>query len=183
RLLAGDAELSQQSTNRIGAQRDGELILDQFGHHLARPQRKRKLQLQGILLRHGLVNPLYGARTQFGRSSKQRLGLQRSPSTSPILRQPSIYSTAVYHQRSRHNLGIFASLYATHGADTHRFQRRVIQFASIILFHAALESHRNPRVKKKVKLLMYRLIAAEAPRWDRSRRRAYAKCHGVKRRW
>jgi hypothetical protein len=26
------------------------------------------------------------------------------------------------------------------------------------LFHAALESHRNPRVKKKVKLLMYRLI-------------------------
>jgi len=34
----------------------------------------------------------------------------------------------------------------------------VIQFASIILFHAALESHRNPRVKKKVKLLMYQLI-------------------------
>src|SRR5258708_14328951 len=57
---------------------------------------------------------------------------------------------------------MFASLYATHGANTHRFQRRVIQFASIILFHAALESHRNPRVKKKVQLLMYRLIHAVA---------------------
>src|ERR1700730_1647268 len=35
---------------------------------------------------------------------------------------------------------------------------RVIQFASIILSHAVLESQRNPRVKKKVQLLMYRLI-------------------------
>src|SRR6202166_1084647 len=154
RLLASDAELRQQSTNRIGAQRDTKLIQDQLGHHLARPQRERKLQLQRILLRHGLVNPLYGARIQFGRSSKQRLGLQPPPSTAPILRQPSIYCTAVYPQRSRHNLGIFASLYTTHGADAHRFQRRVIQFASIVSFHAASESHGILRVKKNVQLLM-----------------------------
>jgi hypothetical protein len=98
--------------------------------------------------------PIVGARIQFGRSSKQRLGLQRSPSTSPILRQPSIYSTAVYPQRSRHTLGIFASLYTTHGADAHRFQRRVIQLASIVLFHAASESHGILRVKKNVQLVM-----------------------------
>jgi hypothetical protein len=57
-----------------------------------------------------------------------------------------------------HNLGIFASLYATHGADTHCFQRCVIRFASIILFHAALESCPIPTFKKKVQLLMDRLI-------------------------
>jgi hypothetical protein len=33
RLLASDAELRQQSTNRIGAQRDAKLIQDQLGHH------------------------------------------------------------------------------------------------------------------------------------------------------
>jgi len=38
----------------------------------------------------------------------------------------------------------------------------VIQFASIILFHAALESCPIPSVKKKVQLLMDRLITAAA---------------------
>src|ERR1700691_1930475 len=85
RLLASDAELGQQSTNRIGAQRDAKLIQDQLGHHVARPQRERKLQLQRILLCHGLVDPLHSSCIQFGRSSKQRLGLPTSPPTSPIL--------------------------------------------------------------------------------------------------
>src|SRR6266700_4615923 len=43
RLLAGDAELRQQPANRIGAQHDAELVLDQLGHHVARPQRELKL--------------------------------------------------------------------------------------------------------------------------------------------
>src|SRR5580700_2137530 len=94
RLLASDAELRQQSTNRIGAQRDAKFVPDQLGDHVARPQRERKFQLQWILLRNCRVNPLHGARIQSGRSSKQRFGLQRSPSTSPILRQPSVYRPA-----------------------------------------------------------------------------------------
>src|SRR3984893_2259935 len=81
RLLASDAELRQQSTNRIGAQRDAQLIQDQLGDHVARPQRERKLQLQRVLLSHGLIDPLHSSCIQFGRSSKQRLGLPRSPST------------------------------------------------------------------------------------------------------
>src|SRR3979490_1572456 len=91
RLLAGDAELRQQPTNRIGAQPAAKLDLDQLTHHDAPPKRERKLQLQRILLRNGLVDPLQGASIQFGRSSKQRLGLQRAPSTAPILRQPTTY--------------------------------------------------------------------------------------------
>jgi putative tryptophan/tyrosine transport system substrate-binding protein len=94
RLLASDAKLRQQSTNRIGAQRDAKLIQDQLGDHVARPQRERKLQLQRILLCHGLVDPLHSSCIQFGRPSKQRLGFQRSPSTSSILCQPSEYRPA-----------------------------------------------------------------------------------------
>ena len=62
RLLASDTKLRQQSTNRIGTQHDIKLILDQFCHHFARPQREIELQLQRILLHYGLVNPLHGAR-------------------------------------------------------------------------------------------------------------------------
>src|ERR1700730_7705577 len=65
------------------------------------------------------------------------------PSTSPLLRKPSVYRTAVDPQGSRDNLGAFASLHATHRADTHRFQRRVIQFASIVLSHPLIRITRD----------------------------------------
>ena len=94
-LLASDAELRQQSTNRIGAQPDPKLILDQLCRHGTYPQREGELQLQRVLLRDGVVNPLQGARIQFGRPAQKRLGFQRSPATSPILRQPAIDRTAV----------------------------------------------------------------------------------------
>src|SRR3984893_7752285 len=80
------------------------------------------------------------------------------PSTSPLLRKPSVYRTAVDPQGSRDNLGAFASLHATHRADTHRFQRRVIQFASIVLSHPSFESHATPLVNGQVQLHMERLI-------------------------
>ena len=51
---------------------------------------------------------------------------QRSPATSPILRQPAIYRTAVDPHGPCDNLGAIASLYAAHDADAHLFQRRVI---------------------------------------------------------
>ena len=49
---------------------------------------------------------------------------------------------------------MFARLYATHGADAHRFQRPVIEFASIVLSHTICESHEILSVKKKVGLLV-----------------------------
>src|ERR1700757_2554327 len=163
-LLAGDAELRQQPTNRIGTQHDTKLVLDQLCHHIARPQRERELQLQRILPRYGVVNPLHGARIQFGRSAEKRLGLQRSPSTSPILGQPSVYRTADDPQGSRDNFGAFAGLYAPHGADAHRFQRRVIQLAGIILSHSTSESDQIRNVKKKVEItygLTNKLVGAD----------------------
>src|SRR4029077_19898996 len=89
-LLASDAELRQQSTNRIGTQHDTKFVLDQLRHHLARPQREGERQLQRVLLRYGVVNPLRGARFKFSRPAKKWVPLQRSPPPSPILRQPSV---------------------------------------------------------------------------------------------
>src|SRR5260370_2631154 len=129
-LLASDAELRQQSTNRIGIQHDTKLVLDQLCQHGARPQREGELQLQRVLLRYGVVNPLHGARIQFGRSSKKRLGLQRSPSTSPILRQPSIYRTAADPHGSCDNLGALAHLNATPRPPPQPFHRPVVQHAT-----------------------------------------------------
>lgn len=45
--------------------------------------------------------------------------------------------------------GIFPNLYAAHGANAHRLQRRVIRFASIVLSHAATESLHTVLVNKK----------------------------------
>jgi hypothetical protein len=69
-LLAGDADLRQQPADGIGGQRDVEFPLDQRRHHLARPQRERKMQLQRVLLRHRVVNPLQRARVQLRRPAE-----------------------------------------------------------------------------------------------------------------
>jgi len=46
RLRAGDAELGQKPPHRNKAQGDLEFVLDQFGDHLAGPQRESELHLQ-----------------------------------------------------------------------------------------------------------------------------------------
>jgi hypothetical protein len=58
------------------------LNFDQRRHHCAGPQRKRKLELQRVLLRHSAVNPLQLSAIEFRRTPEQPLGFQRSPSTS-----------------------------------------------------------------------------------------------------
>ena len=60
---------------------------------------------------------------------------------------------------------MFARLYATHGADAHRFQRPVIEFASIVLSHTICESHEILRVKKNSGItcgLIYTLVPGNA---------------------
>src|SRR5260370_1314606 len=68
RLLASDAELSQKPPDRDQAQQDIEFIFDQRRYHLARPQRKCELELQRVLLRHRVVNPLQLPAIEFRRT-------------------------------------------------------------------------------------------------------------------
>src|ERR1035437_8470267 len=84
RLLAGDAGSRQQPANKIGGQRDVELLFDPLsqskdGHHLARPQREREFELQRVLPRHRAVNPLYARAYNFG--GRPNGGLAFNPPT------------------------------------------------------------------------------------------------------
>src|SRR6202162_1543525 len=153
RLLAGDAELRQQPPDRHQTQRNVEPIFDQRRHHLARPQRKRKLKLQWALLRHRIVNPLQPSAVEFRWATKQWLGSQRSPTTAPILCQPPVNRRTIDANNTSNNFRAFAILHTAHRTLTHHLQRRTIQPSGIILSHAQRESY-SP-VKNKVYLLMY----------------------------
>ena len=115
-LLATDAKLRQQAPHRLKAEPDPVFVGDQLRDHLARPQRKLKLQLQRILLRNCVIQPLQLPAVQLRRPSRHRLRLQRSPPAAPIGRQPLVDRRPVDPERFRHNLGALPSLYAPHRA-------------------------------------------------------------------
>src|SRR3984893_17675633 len=156
RLLAGDAELRQQPSDRDHAQWDVEFLLDQCRHHLARPQCKCEFELQRALLRHRVINPAQLLATEFWWPSEQRLCFQRTPATTPILRQPAIHRRSIDTQNTCNNFRAFAVLNAAHRTLTHRLQRRVIQSSSIVLPHHQRESYSSRHVKKS--LITYVLI-------------------------
>jgi len=148
RLLAGDPELGQKPPHRDKAQGDIEFVLDQFGDHLAGPQRESELHLQRVLLRHGVKDPAQRPPIQFRRTPEQRLRLQGAPAAAPILRQPSIYRRPVQPKNPGDNFRAFTFLDLTHRAFTQRFQRMMIQSARIIFLHPQNESFNNCIVNK-----------------------------------
>src|SRR6202171_4810891 len=158
RFLAGDAELRQQPSDRHQAQRDVEFIFDQRRYHLARPQSKRKLELQWVLLRHRIVNPLQFPAVKLRRTPEQRLGFQRSPTTTSILCQPPVNRRTIDANNTSDEFRTFTVLDTAHRTLTHHLQRRVIQSPCIVPSHARRESYSPRRVKHEVYLLMYRLI-------------------------
>src|SRR5207302_5596528 len=84
---------------------------------------------------------------EFWRTSEQRLGFQRPPSTTSILCQPAIHCGTVDSQNTRNNLRALTVLNAAHCTLTHRFQCYVIQLSRIVLSHAHLESYSLHSVK------------------------------------
>src|ERR1700674_1086922 len=158
RFLAGDAELRQQPSDRHQAQRDVEFIFDQRRYHLACPQSKRKLELQWVLLRHRIVNPLQFPAVKLRRTPEQRLGFQRSPTTTSILCQPPVNRRTIDANNTSDEFRTFTVLDTAHRTLTHRLQRRVIQSPCIVPSHARRESYSPRPVKHEVYLLMYRLI-------------------------
>src|SRR5882724_7502512 len=163
RPLASDAELRQKPSDRDQAQRDVEFVLDQRGHHLARPQGKSELELQRALLRHRVINPPELSAIEFRRTSEQRLGFQRPPPTTSILCQPAIHRGTVDSQNTRNNLRALTVLNAAHRTLTHRFQRCVIQLSRIVLSHAHRESYSLHPVKNY--LVTYVLINNGGKLW------------------
>ena len=120
----------------LALQDNAKLVLDQLGHHVARPQRNQTSIPQWILLRYG-VNPFHGARIQFARPSNSGFAFNAPhPPCRYCANHPYIASLTP----DRATISAFASLNATYCADAHRLQRRMIQLASIVFSHAMLES-------------------------------------------
>src|SRR5271163_271807 len=136
RFLTGDTQLRQQPAHGHHAQDNLEFGLDDLRHHLARPQRKFKFELQRILLRHRFVNPFQFLVVQLWWTTKKRPRLQRAPATLAITRQPPKHRTIGYAQRPRHNRRSLARLDAANRQFPQSFQRLVIQSARVVFSHA-----------------------------------------------
>ena len=107
RLLTSDPKLREKPAHRHGAQLYTELVLDQLSHHLARPQREHEFQLQRVLARHRIVNPLHLFAVEFRWAPAQRLGFQPIPAALAIARQPAVDSGAIQVESLRQNFWAF----------------------------------------------------------------------------
>ena len=130
------------------------LVLDEHGYHLAGPQCKLEFQLQWILPRYRIVNPLQLLAVELRRPSEKRLRFQRAPAAAPVIREPPVDRRAPDAEYTRYNFGAFAFLHTLHRALAQRFQGRMIQLAGVIFSHTSRESHAIHDVKKNVLLLM-----------------------------
>src|SRR5271168_1725038 len=161
RFLTGDTQLRQQPSHGHHAQDNLESGLDDLCHHLARPQRKFKFELQRILLRHRFVYPFQFLVVQLWWTTKKRLRLQGAPAALAIIRQPPKHRTIGYAQRPRDNRRSLARLDGANRPFPQSFQRLVIQPARVVFSHAATEPEPINLVKENVQLLMFRLIYAD----------------------
>src|SRR5262249_18911705 len=100
--------------------------------------------------------PLQFLAIEFRRTPKQRLGLQRSPAATPILRQPAIDRRTIDAQNISNNFRACTILNTAHRTLTHRLQCGVIQSSRIVCPHAQRQSYSRRHVKKS--LLTYVLI-------------------------
>jgi hypothetical protein len=119
-----------------------------------------KFQLQRILPRYHIVNPLQLLAVELRRPSEQRLRFQRAPAAAPVVREPPVDRRAPDAEYTRYNFGAFALLHNLHRAFAQRFQSRMIQLAGVIFSHTSRESCAIHAVKKNVLLLIAFLIAA-----------------------
>jgi hypothetical protein len=78
-------------------------------------------------LRHRVVNPLQLLAIEFRWPSEQRLGLQRAPAATPILRQPAIDRRTIDPQNISNNFRAF-TIWALGRAE--RLYRRDIRYNS-----------------------------------------------------
>ena len=135
RTLRCQTQLTQQTTNRSFAKFDPKLLVNQLPHHSCCPKRKTKLQLQRILVGHGLVNPMERFAIQFRASSSSFLGIQSSPSAMLISGQPTVYRDAVDSQCLGYNFRTLSSLHAGYSSLSQVRQRLMIKLSSIRCFH------------------------------------------------
>jgi hypothetical protein len=90
--------------------------------------------------------------------SRNRLCFQGAPTTTPVLRPPSVDRGPRHAKNSSDHFGTFAFLHTPHRALAHSLQRLVIKSPRVIFSHTSMESFPTHQVKKNVLLVMNGLI-------------------------
>lgn len=98
RLLRGQSQFFEQAGYGNQIQFDIKLIHDQIAHHIACPQGKYKLELQGILHRHDVVDLFNLPPIELFRSAHKWLGLKCAGATFAIFSKPLVNAGTVKAQ-------------------------------------------------------------------------------------
>ena len=136
RTLRCQTQLAQQTTHGSLAQLHAKSLMNKLSHHLCRPKRIRKLQLQRILVNHRLVYPLQRFAIQFRLSSASLFGVQGVPAAPTIAGQPTVYRDTVNPQCFCYNLRTLSFLHAAYASLSQFRQRLMIKVSCIHCFHA-----------------------------------------------
>ena len=134
-FLAGDPELSEKRSHRRHAQLHPELVFDQLGDHATRPQREGEIELQWILARHRLINPLHHLAREFWRPPGEGPGLQSIPAATAIPHKPALNGGAIQAENFRDDLRTLAIPHTLHNAYAHFLTGPVIKLPSVIPCH------------------------------------------------
>jgi len=134
RPLRTQSHLPEESTHRTTTQAHTKALSNQLSDHIGSPQGKGKLQLQRILQRHRIVDPLQSLTVELGRSATPFICTKVLFSSGAIQRQPTKHRAYTNSQHIGNNSGAFPGLHTPHSTLSQFRQRLVIQ-CSAICFH------------------------------------------------
>jgi len=135
RPLSRKSHLIQKTGDRRPSQGNAELAADDVPNHHARPESELELVLTGIPL-HSLVNPGQGPAVELGGTTAALLGVEPSPSASPIADQPTENGRAVDAENPGDVVGRFPFFDCGHPAPAEFGELGVSQASGIGCFRA-----------------------------------------------
>ena len=135
RLLGCDSQLGKKPTNRICAQTDPKLFVDQRTDGISGPQGKRKVILPRVFTYHGSINPFDHVSLQLARAAASLLGIQGLPTSCPVHCQPVVYASTAEPQSLHNDFRAFPILNHCYRSLTKLGQHIMLKFSAIHVFH------------------------------------------------
>jgi len=135
RTLRGQSQLNQQPANRGFAQLYTKSPMNDLPDHLRSPEGKRELELQWVLLRYRLINPLNRLGIQLRLAPSPFASIKTRPATIPIASEPSIHGCPAYAHCFEHDLRALPILHAANSSLSKLRQGLMLKSSGIRCFH------------------------------------------------
>jgi len=131
RFLDRDAQQRHDAADGGQGHRLAELASDQLAQDRQRPQPDLEAVLQRRLVRHGLCQRLHLRLVELGRSTRNRLGLERLLAAFVVVGQPT-KDRAAMHAVGESQVGrLHAGFGRFDGTQAHGFERGMVKLASV----------------------------------------------------